>query len=190
MPGNAVVLIDGGYLNNINNKVRMSHEKLATELAKPHNLLRAYYYDCPPYQSANPSMEQRERYSKRTKFFNSLNRLPRFSVRLGRLKPCGNWPDGTPRFIQKRVDLLLGLDIADISSSGKVDIVVLLAGDGDLLPAVQAAKAKTVLVRLAYGPDRWDQQTQRLVRSYDQELWDEADERILVDSTFLSHCLL
>lgn len=186
--GRAVVLIDGGYFNKINGKARIDFEKLAHELAKPQELWRAYFYDCPPYQSSCPSTDEKERYSKRMKFFGSLSRIPRFTVRLGRLKTCGTFPDGSPRFVQKRVDLLLGLDIADIAASGKIDVVVLLAGDGDFLPAVQAAREKTILVRLAHGPERIDPKTGKKRPSFDKDLWEEADERVEIDGTFLGKC--
>ena len=183
----AAVLIDGGYLDKINNgNVRIDYGRLVQALSQPQQLWRAYYYNCPPYQSAIPSPDQKERYSKAMSFYSSLRKISRFTVRLGRLKFRGQDNHGKPIFEQKRVDLLLGLDIAEVASSERVSVVVLLAGDGDFLPAILAAKEKMTIVRLAHGPSSIDPVSGRLIPSYDKDLWDNADERVEINHCFLS----
>ena len=72
------------------------------------------------------------------------------------------------------------LDIASVCLSGKVETVILLSGDGDMLPAVKTAKDENIIVQLAHGlPD-----------TYDQALWDEADERVALNEVFFQECLL
>ena len=83
--------------------------------------------------------------------------------------------DGRPTFQQKRVDLLLGLDIALLSARQRVTHMALLAGDADLHPAVTVAKQEGVSFWLLHGPRG----------TYSRELWREADERVEIDTAFV-----
>ncbi|MGH2359913.1 MAG: NYN domain-containing protein [bacterium] len=166
----AAVFIDGGYLAMTLKSLgepRIDYSRLARWAVDGCDLFRTYYYDCLPYHGYRPSDEERRRAQSKQSFITALNRLDRFTIRLGRLALRGKDDHGAPIFDQKRVDLMLGLDIATIVSTGKVDLVALVAGDGDLIPAVRKAKEEGALVRLVHGP--------RL--TYDQDLWHEADER-------------
>lgn len=83
----AAVFIDGGYLTNV-----------LRGLADGHEVFRVYYYDCLPCQGASPTPEERTRYSSAKKWMDTLNRLERFKVRLGRLQYRGTDDDGSPIF--------------------------------------------------------------------------------------------
>ena len=72
-------------------------------------------------------------------------------MRLGRLEYRGNRADGAPIFEQKRVDILLGVDIAQLSAKGQIQQAVLVAGDSDFIPAIEVAKNEGVLVTLYHG---------------------------------------
>ena len=100
-----------------------------------------------PYQSDPPTEEERERYSKAYKFLFTLRRLPRFEVRLGKLSRIGG------QFVQKRVDILLAVDLVRMSWDKQIGTAVLLTGDSDFVPAVQAAKDAGVLAQLYYSKD-------------------------------------
>jgi uncharacterized LabA/DUF88 family protein len=172
---NAAVFIDGGYLNKINKKpYKLDFMSLIKKLAAPLDLWRSYYYTCTPYMPPNSTVSDRERYDKAVSFYQRLRQIPRMEVRLGKLKMRGLNSTGEPIFVQKRVDLMLGLDMASVFASNKVDVIVLLAGDGDMFPAVEAAKNANVIVKLAHGERN----------SYDRELWEKADERIELDDAF------
>ena len=175
MPDKAAVFIDAGYLRKINT-IRIDFEKLIRKMISTKELHRTYYYDCPPFMPNNPSEADKERFSKTAHFHQRLRGIPRFEIRLGKLRLKGYDSQNQPIFEQKRVDLLLGLDIASVTriTPRVVDSIFMLTGDGDILPAMLAAKESQVIVHLAHGPKP----------TYDQELWDSADERILLDSDF------
>ena len=177
MSEKVAIFIDGGYLAKIcTHKIDFS--LLVEKILDGKSLYRAYYYNCPPYMPQNPHAEDRERMARAQKFYKSLNFIPRFCVRLGKLRLKGYDKDsGTPLFQQKRVDLMLGLDIASVVKAQPrvVDSIILLAGDGDMLPAVVTARDANHIVILAHG----DKNT------YDQELWDSVDERVRLDAAFL-----
>lgn len=98
-------------------------------------MYRTYYYDCLPYMPAKPSKDDSERLSNKQKFFNALLRNDRFILRQGRLEYRGDDQERKPIFQQKRVDLQLGLDLASIVTKTPIEMVVLVAGDSDMLPA-------------------------------------------------------
>ena len=67
-------------------------------------------------------------------------------------------------------------------------MIVLVTGDGDLLPAVKAAKDAGVIVKLVHGCDVQDPQ-HGLIHRYDRSLWQEADERQAVGDSFFQQFL-
>ncbi len=176
------VFIDGGYLANILkhhfSEPRLDYAKLVKWICEDDELFRTYYYDCLPYQSSVPSDEERQMLSRKQRFLTALKRLDRFTVREGRLEYRGIADDGTPVFQQKRVDLQIGLDIATVVTASRADIVAILSGDSDLLPAVEMAKNNGVIVRLVHGP--------RV--TYHNDLWDAADERKQISSEVIARC--
>src|SRR2546426_813438 len=97
-------------------------------------ILRTYFYDCLPYQSPNPTQEERTRFGKRQGFHSALSNNPRFEVRLGRLELRGNKDNGKPIFEQKRVDILMGVDLALLAAKHQISDAAILAGDSDFLP--------------------------------------------------------
>lgn len=168
------VLIDGGYLTKILQAFKeppIDHGLFAQWASGPNGqLFRTYYYDCLPYQSRVPTEAEKRLISRKQSFFAALRRIDRFTVREGRLEYRGVDDKGNPVFIQKRLDLQMGLDIATLVFGQRVDMIVLVSGDSDLIPAVELAKNNGVLVRLIHGPrsEKTD---------YHQDLWDLVDER-------------
>ena len=140
----AAVFIDGGFFAKVLDdmgKPRIDFERLSDIMCEGNRRLRTYYYDCLPYQSDHPTPEERERYSKKSKWLDRLLLLPRFEVRLGRL---------SPRFEQKGVDILFSVDLVRMSWARQIDRAVLITGDSDFIPAVNAAKETGVIVELYY----------------------------------------
>lgn len=165
------IFIDGAYLDytlrDDFHTPRIDLGLLAQELSGGKEILRTYYYHCLPYQSDPPTTEEAERFGRMQSFISRINRLPRFTVRLGKLAYRGSRDDGTPIFVQKRVDIMLGVDLVQLSTKRQVSSAVLVAGDSDFLPAVEIAREEGVLVHLYHGT------THRPHR----ELWDACDER-------------
>ena len=104
----------------------------------------------------------------RVKLFEELRRRPYVAVRLGNVRLSGNpsWTlkptpqkrliDGTlqaadlddshfvPAFRQKGVDMRIGIDIASITLKRHADVIVLVAGDSDFVPAIKFARREGV----------------------------------------------
>jgi uncharacterized LabA/DUF88 family protein len=175
------IFIDGAYLGfglREFGEPKIDFTKLAHELSPDREVLRTYYYHCLPWQSKTPTPDEREQFGRMQAFINCLNKLPRFEVRLGKLAHRGVKDNGSPIFVQKRVDIMLGVDLVQLSAKGQICDAVLIAGDSDFLPAVTAARNEGVLLHL------WHFQ------SYHRELWDACDERHVFDQDFIDRLTL
>ena len=169
MPGRVAIFIDGAYLEFVLRdefqEARIDHQTLSKCLAGDSDILRTYYYHCPAYQGNPPTKDESERYAAQRRFFTALENIPRYTVRLGRLAYRGLDQAGRPRYEQKRVDILLGVDMVQLAAKQAIQEAVLVSGDSDFIPAVLAAKQEGVLVRLFHGAKPHN------------ELWKECDER-------------
>ena len=140
-------------------------------------IVRVYYYHCLPYQDTRPTPEQSQRFSNMQRFFRALQRTSRFEVRQGRLAYRGINNKGDPVFEQKRIDLLLGIDLVLLATKKSIDEAFIIAGDSDFIPAVCAAKTEGVIIHLVHGSVCHD------------DLLDEADERIGITPDLISSAI-
>ncbi len=182
MANRVAIFIDGAYLDHLLREefggVRIDYQALSQSMAGDSDILRTYYYHCPSYQGNPPTQEERERYSAQRQFFDTLERLPRYAVRLGRLAKRRAGKRGKVRYEQKQVDILLGVDMVQLAAKQNIQEAVLLAGDSDFIPAVTAAKTEGVVVKLFHGE-----------RPH-SDLWQEADDRTQITQSFIDSVLL
>lgn len=174
MTGKVAVFIDGGYLDHLRDHRRVGRldlEKLVHSVVGEGELLRAYYYTCMPFQSEPPTEEERGRYAKKDQFLSVVRRLPRFEVRLGKIQRIGD------EVRQKRVDILLAIELVSLAWKGSIDRAVVVAGDSDFVPAVEQAKDAGVVVQLLYFRE-----------SCHDELLDAVDERVEITQVLVDCC--
>jgi uncharacterized LabA/DUF88 family protein len=147
--------IDGAYLQYMLREEfgspKLDFSKVANQMAGGREILRTYFYDCLPYQSAQPTADERTRFGRRQKFHSALRRYPRFEVRLGQLEKRGQTANGNPIFQQKRVDILMGVDLVQLATKHQITDAAILAGDSDFLPAIEVAMHEGVVVHLFHG---------------------------------------
>lgn len=145
------IIIDGGYLDKVMandfGRARIDMGKLGDELAGPMERLRTYYYHCMPYQGTPPTEDERHRFAAMDKFISNLKKLPRFQFRQGKLQKI----QGT--FRQKRVDIWMAVDLVRMASQNQIEKAILITGDSDLVPAIEAARDCGVVVVLYYSPN-------------------------------------
>jgi uncharacterized LabA/DUF88 family protein len=178
----AAVFIDSGYLSKILKLVfkfpRIDFEKFSDALCGDDcKRLRTYYYDCMPYQSNPPTEEQRKRYAAHDAFLYNLRRLKRFEVRIGKLIYIPAIDD----YVQKRVDVLLSVDLVRMSWDHQIHKAVLVTGDSDFVPAIQAAKDAGVLTVLYYSKGHPQ------ISALDELLY-ACDERIEISKDLIDSC--
>jgi uncharacterized LabA/DUF88 family protein len=125
-----------------------------------------------PYQSSPPTDEDLRRFSSMDKFVYTLKKLPRFDVKLGRLGCVAG------EYIQKRVDIALAVDLVRLSSSRSISKAVLVTGDSDFVPAIEAAKDLGVLVELYYSAS-----------SIHDELLSSVDQSFVIDEVLINQVI-
>ena len=149
------IFIDGAYLTKTVHELGswkpLDYQKLTQLiLPKSNDLLRVNYYDCHPYASKPPTADEARMRREKEKLFASISELPRHEVRLGAIVRRGD--DGNHTYHQKLVDTMISVDIVEQAISRQVQTIVLLAGDSDFKPAIEAAKRHGILTVLWSGP--------------------------------------
>ncbi|MGP1579404.1 MAG: NYN domain-containing protein [Wolinella sp.] len=91
------------------------------------DLYRIFFYTARP-------LEDHKNKSKIDDFLAKLESLNHVALRLGKLVKRGD------AIVQKQVDMLLGIDMAEISIKHFVDKVVLIGYDSDMSPALKLAR--------------------------------------------------
>ncbi len=150
------IFIDGGFLEKVFAKLgepKIDYLRLYSWISRQVMIprLRTYYYHCLPYQNHPPTQEEKERFSKKQRFFNKISSLPRSEVRLGSLAYRGRSEEKQPIFEQKKVDVLMALDIARSAFEQRISHIALISSDSDFVPAIQMAKDKGIIVYLLYS---------------------------------------
>ncbi|HEY6916841.1 MAG TPA: NYN domain-containing protein [Allosphingosinicella sp.] len=141
------------------------------------DLYRIFFYDCPPLQKKMhwPVSKTAVDLSKtstaifRTAVHARLQTVRKVALRLGRLSDESSWrlkPEALQRLIkeksmfvpsdddfepdvkQKGVDMRLGLDVAALAFKRQVDQIVMIAADGDFVPAAKIARREGIDVVL------------------------------------------
>jgi uncharacterized LabA/DUF88 family protein len=171
------VFIDGGYAKKVFHEFgnpRISYFKFSSYVAKNDERLRTYYYDCAPYMSNPPTAEEKRRKSSFDKFTFALQKESRFQVRRGRLaKRYRN--DGTVDYEQKMVDILLAVDLVQLSVQHLIQRAVLLANDSDFVPAIEIARNAGTIIELYY----------HIPPKPHDELLQACDDRVQIDQILI-----
>ena len=84
------------------------------------------------------------------------------------------------KFIQKGVDMKLGIDLVEISFKHEIDQIILIAADSDFQYAVQRAQKYNMKVCVAYFPDP----------NITKEFLNTFDEKIILTDMILNECKL
>jgi uncharacterized LabA/DUF88 family protein len=175
-----IVLVDAGYLLGAaasllagepsRSRITVDHaaliqglrERAESETERP--LLRIYWFDGAPDRVPQPEHRR-------------LRVMPRVTVRLGALTRS----DG--RWAQKGVDAAMHAELTELARNRACSDVVLVTGDGDLLPGMMAAKEHGVAVHL------WAVQAADGDYNQSEDLVAEADERRVLDRVWITQAV-
>lgn len=157
MANRTAIFIDYAYLDRHTwdlfnrTRFRVNFQAFSEKLAGDFDILRTYVYHCPVYQSNPPTDEERHQHAAQRRFFDALELLPKYEIKLGRLERWGPDANGRYRYQQKRVDIMLAVDLVQLAARQIIQEAIIVAGDSDFIPAIAAAKSEGVWVRLAHG---------------------------------------
>ncbi|WP_171169299.1 NYN domain-containing protein [Streptomyces sp. I05A-00742] len=175
-----VVLVDAGYLlgaaasllagEPARSRITVDHttliqglrERAEDDTQRP--LLRIYWFDGAPDRVPQPEHRR-------------LRVMPRVTVRLGALTRT----DG--RWAQKGVDAAMHAELTELARNRACSDIVLVTGDGDLLPGLMSAKEHGVAVHL------WAVQAADGDYNQSEDLVAEADERRVLDRTWITRAV-
>ncbi|MFJ9647386.1 NYN domain-containing protein [Streptomyces sp. NPDC101206] len=175
-----VVLVDAGYLLGAaasllagepsRSRITVDHaalihglrERAEADTQQP--LLRIYWFDGAPDRVPQPEHRR-------------LRVMPRVTVRLGALTRS----DG--RWAQKGVDAAMHAELTELARNRACSDVVLVTGDGDLLPGLMSAKEHGVAVHL------WAVQAADGDYNQSEDLVAEADERRVLDCAWITRAV-
>lgn len=153
---------------------QINYRRLSDVISASEQRLRTHYYDRARYQSNPPSAQEKERGGAKAKLIRTvINSVQRFWLRHERLIKTGQ-----RTYEQERINMLLGADMVRLCSKKQIDLVILIAGDADLVPAVEACKAEGATVRLYYHRS-----------AVSDELLNIADERREIDTALITKVL-
>ena len=189
----SVSLIDGNWLENarlniVSNQKWNLQEFSERLVPKYHWRFRTYYFDALPYvDRRNPTNHQKQRYHDKDEELKEIDRLERFTVRRGYCKQStvsGYLVSSIPQtntvevktIEQKMVDVLLATEMTRIAWSKEALHIELVAGDGDYVAAVEAAKDAGAIVRLFHIKTAYT--------AVAPQLFDMVDERIDLTKIF------
>ncbi|ANZ19256.1 NYN domain-containing protein [Streptomyces noursei] len=172
-----VVLVDAGYLlgaaasllagEPARSRITVDHAALIQGLRQraeadtERPLLRIYWFDGAPDRVPQPEHRR-------------LRVMPRVTVRLGALTRS----DG--RWAQKGVDAAMHAELTELARNRACSDIVLVTGDGDLLPGLMSAKEHGVAVHL------WAVQAADGDYNQSEDLVAEADERRVLDRAWIT----
>ncbi|GGU20095.1 NYN domain-containing protein [Streptomyces lavendofoliae] len=175
-----VVLVDAGYLlgaaasllagEPARSRITVDHSALIQGLREraeadtQQPLLRIYWFDGAPDRVPQPEHRR-------------LRVMPRVTVRLGALTRS----DG--RWAQKGVDAAMHAELTELARNRACSDIVLVTGDGDLLPGLMSAKEHGVAVHL------WAVQAADGDYNQSEDLVAEADERRVLDRTWITRAV-
>lgn len=82
-------------------------------------------------------------------FLNSIVKEDFIALRTGKMQVRGVKTGGVPDIVQKQVDMLIGLDISEVSYNKHSDKIVVFSKDTDMIPALKTARINGLTVSIA-----------------------------------------
>ena len=137
-----MVFIDGSNLYHVLEQICGRHDvqfdKFSKKLANGRDLRRVYYYNIrqEPIEFNNNTSDQ-------DKFLTSLYDTPYLEVKLG------IWKQRRGTMVEKGVDVMLATDLVTRAYENQYDTAIVVSGDADFYPALQAVKDTGKHVELA-----------------------------------------
>jgi len=136
------IFIDGSNLYHIlknifNDKkpINFNFGKFVEYLVGDKDLIGVFYYNSPLDRN-----KDEEGYRKQQRFFDMIQRIPKFHLILCRMQK--RKVDGKIIYEVKEDDIHLAVDMVKLAYNEMYDTAILVSTDGDFVPAIEAVKEK------------------------------------------------
>ena len=170
--GKVAILIDNMYLQHIQDEFKTGQvditkiPKVLLRDGEEHH--RTWVFDALPYVPPNPTPEQITRKNNKHQYLDALQYKERITVEQGMVRPkattCRKCGAQFQVAVQKLVDVKMSVRLVELAFSDSMDRIVLLSGDADLLPAVEASESSGTTIRLAYAESGQVMTSRALIR--------------------------
>ena len=97
----------------------------------------------------NSQGEKNKIYNRAMSFLDEVVKEDFIALRTGKMQVRGIVKGGRPDIVQKQVDMLIGLDISEISYNKHADKIVVFSKDTDMIPALKTARINGLTVSVA-----------------------------------------
>jgi uncharacterized LabA/DUF88 family protein len=148
-------------------------------------LLQAHYFTAPLSRSA-PAHEVAAQSAK----FNVLKTLPHATLYLGRYQPrtitCKQCHRQFQVFVEKGTDVAVGIMLVECAIRRRADILFLLAGDNDYMPALKLARSEGVRVVVGFVISPLLSEAHQIMAVAD--LRHNSERFIKLDQAFMADC--
>ena len=132
---------------------------------KDRELKKIFYYNVKQELQGKIKIPEEQK-----KFLKKLEKIDNLEVKLG------IWKEQNGSIVEKGVDVLLATDLALNSVKNKYDTAIIVSGDGDFFPAIEAVKKEGKVVEVA-----------AFESNISKEASDSADKVIKLRKSFFNH---
>ena len=132
---------------------------------KDRELKKIFYYNVKQELQGKIKIPEEQK-----KFLKSLEKIDNLEVKLG------IWKEQNGSIVEKGVDVLLATDLVLNSVKNKYDTAIIVSGDGDFFPAIEAVKKEGKVVEVA-----------AFESNISKEASDSADKVIKLRKSFFNH---
>lgn len=172
-----MIFIDGSNLYHVlkqnTDKHDLDYKRFSEKLTGDRELIRTYYYNIRQESPDNPKLAENQ-----DRFLNALYETDYLEVKLGIWKARG----GT--MVEKGVDVMIASDLIMHAYEDHYDVAILVSGDADFYPALQAVKDIGKQVEVAAFDSNLSAEAARLAdvvtkfnNDYFEELWMSRSRR-------------
>lgn len=176
-PRRVMIFIDGSNLYHVlkqnTDKHDLDYKRFSEKLTGDRELIRTYYYNIRQESPDNPKLAENQ-----DRFLKALYETAYLEVKLGIWKARG----GT--MVEKGVDVMIASDLIMHAYEDHYDVAILVSGDADFYPALQAVKDIGKQVEVAAFDSNLSAEAARLAdvvtkfnNDYFEDLWMSRSRR-------------
>lgn len=131
--------------NELRNPMDFDFEMFCNFLANKREIIEILYYNAALDISEDP-----EKYKSQQKFFNKIQKIPKFRLILCKL--FKRKIKGTDKYyyVLKEDDIHMAVDLVKGAFKNNYDVAILVSGDGDFVPAVKVAQEESKIIENIY----------------------------------------